>query len=260
MKFWSLCSGSSGNCTYIGDRDCGVLVDAGISAKRISQLLDMNGISGKSIAAIFVTHEHSDHICGLYTLAAKLGVPVVASQQTLSALENLRPITKFKTEIIDNKPFNIGDIEVIRFQTSHDCAGSSGYRFNFSSGKSAAVCTDLGIVTDEVRHGVLGSDIVLFESNHDLKMLKNGPYPPYLKLRIMGDNGHLSNNMCAAELSKMLESGTTRFVLGHLSQHNNLPLLAKNAATGALADINAVEDEDYILNIAAPTGNKVIYL
>lgn len=146
---------------------------------------------------------------------------------------------------------------VKRFSTLHDCEGSSGYTLLTADGRKISVCTDLGRVTDEVRNSLYGSDAVLIESNHDINMLKNGPYPPSLKIRILSDNGHISNNACAAELPELLRRGTKRFILGHLSRKNNSPLLALNAAEAALTDAGALNGTDYILTVAAPAGNGV---
>ena len=112
-------------------------------------------------------------------------------------------------------------------------------------------------MTDTVQQAIIGSDLVLLESNHDIEMLKKGPYPPQLKVRILSDKGHLSNNICAAELKTLLQNGTKRFILGHLSQHNNTPLLAKSCATAALMDLGAKIDKDYLLYVATPNNNGV---
>ena len=124
-------------------------------------------------------------------------------------------------------------------------------------GKKISVCTDLGVVTDGVRSAIKGSDAILIESNHDVEMLNRGPYPPELKMRILSDHGHISNNACDAELVRLLNSGTKRFILGHLSQKNNTPLLALSSAEAALADEGAKNGRDYLLSVAAPTGNRV---
>lgn len=260
-RFCTLYSGSTGNCTYIGSGERGIIVDAGASAKGIISMLEAKGISYESIAAIFITHEHSDHIKGLGALLKKINVPVAASSDTLSAVaEHCKlPAGTVFTQMED-KVNDFSGFQVCRFATSHDCEGSGGYTVITPDGKKISVCTDLGIVTDSVRRALLGSDLVLIESNHDLKMLKNGPYPPQLKLRIMSDSGHLSNNACAAELPALLNSGTARFVLGHLSMHNNLPSLAAAAARGALADLGAAENQDYILKVAPPQNGEMIYL
>lgn len=260
-RFCSLFSGSSGNSCFIGTKESGVLVDAGVPAGRIIKALALRGIPPESIKAIFITHEHSDHIKGLSVLSKKLGVPIAASAKTLNAVINSVNLPAGSKLIeIDKNEVEAAGIVARRFPTSHDCEGSSGYSFILPYGQKISVCTDLGTVTDEVRQGIRGSDLVLIESNHDLKMLKNGPYPPMLKIRIMSDSGHLSNNACAAELPALLNSGTTRFILGHLSLHNNLPQLAHNAAADSLISAGAHEDEDYILKIAGENGGELITL
>lgn len=258
-RFSPLFSGSSGNCTYIGGAESGILVDAGVSAKRICEALAERSIAPEKIKAVFVTHEHSDHIKGLAVLVKKYGMPIVASEQTLSAVMRATELPSGARLIeIDKNGMEIDGIAVNRFATSHDCEGSSGYCFGLPHGQKISVCTDLGIVTDEVRNAIRGSDLTLIESNHDLKMLKNGPYPPLLKMRIMSDCGHLSNIACAAELGELLESGTTRFILGHISQHNNLPELALTVSRDALCAVGAKENEDYILKAAPAQGGEII--
>lgn len=254
-----LFSGSSGNSTYIGGASGGILIDAGMSFKTIKEALIKSGSDIENIKAIAVTHEHYDHIKGLKVLLKQTKVPVIASEKTLKALETAQLIPESTKEIAaDNSELEIGDFIISRFATSHDCEGSSGYSVNFAGGKKITVCTDLGIISDEVRNALNKSDIVLIESNHDIDMLKRGPYPPKLKLRILSDKGHLSNTACAVELPELLNSGTTRFILGHLSRHNNLPMLAFSKAKSALADCGAEIDCDYILKIAKPSDNEVM--
>lgn len=257
-KICPLFSGSSGNCTYIGTQNGGVLVDAGASFKGICEALARAGGSIDEIAAVFVTHEHDDHIKGLKTLLNKTNATLFASEKTLEKLAEYDKIpAKSKAVIIDEKTLEIGGIVANRFATSHDCDGSSGYKFILPDKKQIAVCTDSGIITDEMHAQITGCDVVLLESNHDIQMLKNGPYPPHLKMRILSDRGHLSNNVCAAELPLLLKSGTTRIILGHLSQHNNTPMLAKATAEAALATEGAVLGRDYILTVAKPKENGV---
>lgn len=260
-RFCPLFSGSKANCTYIGGGDRGLLVDAGSSFARLKNALETNNIDLSSVGAVLITHSHTDHIGGLRVLLKKIKVPVIASGETLEYLENHEILaTDTKTVEIGENELDVCDMRVGFFETSHDAVGSGGYCVTLSDGNKLSVCTDLGIVTDSVRQAISGSSLVLLESNHDLKMLKNGPYPPELKMRIMSERGHLSNLAAAAELQRLLNSGTTRFVLGHLSQHNNLPTLAHSAATAALLDMGAKQNSDYILEIAAPEKNKVIYL
>lgn len=256
-----LFSGSTGNSTYISTEKTAILIDAGASAKTIAQQLSLCGGDIASIKAIAVTHEHSDHIKGLKPLLKKSGAMLLASEKTLESLINLDVVPACcKTVVLDNEYFQIGDIAINRFATSHDCEGSSGYTFMLPTNKKFSLCTDLGIITDEVSSALKGSELVLLESNHDVEMLKKGPYPPYLKVRIMGDKGHISNNTCAGALKKLFESGTEQFILGHLSQNNNTPVLARATAEASLMDLGAENGKDYILKVAFPSGNGVSVL
>lgn len=257
-----LFSGSTGNSTYIGTKYGGILIDAGASARALCEAIECAGGSYDEIAAVAVTHEHIDHIKGLKPILNKTGAVLIASPETAAALTDKIPAG---TSVITlgggtAKAAEIAGIHIERFATSHDCAGSSGFVFTLPEGKKIAVCTDLGVVTDGVRAALNGCDTVLIESNHDTEMLKKGPYPPELKLRIMSERGHISNNACAAELPGLLKSGTKRIILGHLSLKNNSPMLAKSCAEAALIDIGAENGRDYILTVAAPTGNRVTVL
>lgn len=257
-KICPLFSSSSGNSTYIGTQNGSVLVDVGGSFKGICEALVNSGGSIDEITAVLITHDHEDHIKGLKTFLNKTNAAVYASEKTLESLIEIGKIpAKAKMVVIDNNPLEIGGIIVNRFATSHDSVGSSGYSFILPDNKRVAVCTDSGIITDEIHKSILGSDLVLLESNHDIQMLKSGPYPPHLKVRILSDKGHLSNNACASELPMLLNSGTTRFILGHLSQHNNTPMLAKATAEAALLAAGAVSGKDCILTVARPKGNGV---
>lgn len=253
-----LFSGSTGNSTYIGTQNGGILIDAGASFKGICEALLRAGGNAEEIMAVAVTHEHSDHIKGLKTFLNKTGACLVTSVKTAEILAELDKIpANTKVIALDTDGVEIGGIAINRFATSHDCDGSSGFTFVLPDAKKIAVCTDLGVVTDEVRKNIIGSDLVLFESNHDIEMLKRGPYPPHLKMRILSEHGHISNNACAAELPKLLNSNTKRFILGHLSRHNNTPMLAKSCAESALMDLGAQNGRDYILSVAKPDYNGV---
>lgn len=259
-RLCTLFSGSSGNCSYISWAGGSVLVDAGASLKSIKREASLAGADLNNLKAVFVTHTHSDHISGLRVLLNNYNIPLVATKVTADILIN-EDLIPPKTEIIeiDGGAVQIADIEVSGFATSHDAEGSCGYTFLLPGEKKVAVCTDLGVVTEEVRNAVTGSNAVIIESNHDVTMLKNGPYPPYLKLRIMSDKGHLSNNACAAELPALINSGTTRFVLAHLSRKNNLPQIAFNTAKTAFA-LAGADESDYILKVAPVTAGEMLYL
>lgn len=253
-----LFSGSTGNCTYIASHGGAILVDAGGSYKAIVAALQNIGADIGDIKAIAVTHEHTDHIKGLKTLLKNTALPLIGSAETLESLAGCDKIpSDTKLIVADDTPIEVGSFILNRFSTSHDCNGSSGYTVTLPDGQRTAVCTDLGVMTDEVRNALYGCSTVLIESNHDIDMLKRGPYPAILKLRILSDNGHLSNNACAVELSRLLKGGTTRFILGHISRNNNLPTLALAAAKATLTEVGAVRDRDYILTAAKPDNNEV---
>ncbi len=252
-----IASSSSGNCTYIGHKTDGILVDAGISCKGIVDGLSAAAVDPSALRGIFITHEHIDHIQGLRVFTKKYKVPVFASVTTASALINAVPEIEDSLHIIE-APISVGELSVERFATSHDCEGSSGYVIHLPDGKRCAVCTDLGYVSAEVHSALTGCEALLFESNHDVAMLQKGSYPPHLKTRILSDKGHLSNVSASAELSKLVESGLTRIILGHLSRENNKPEIARSTARAALMDKGMVEDSDYSLYIAPPKCGKAI--
>ena len=254
-----LFSGSSGNSTYIASECGSLLIDIGVSFRAVTATLNAVGGSPEEISAVLITHEHTDHIKGLKTLLKHIKVPVLASEATLNTLVSLDIIPP-GAEVLsldEGNEAELGGFGITRFPTLHDCTGSSGYSVRTADGRKISVCTDLGKVTDSVRSAISGSDVILIESNHDIDMLKKGPYPPALKMRILSDNGHISNNACAAELPNLLKNGTRRFILGHLSRKNNSPLLAFNCAQAALVDCGAKDGVDYTLSVAAPTGNGV---
>lgn len=250
-RFCSLFSSSSGNSTFIGSGKSGILIDAGVSAKRLMQALAQRDIDPAALKGIFITHEHSDHIKGLRILASKFSIPVYATAGTLKMLEENNVLNgKFPCEVIGDIGVQAGDLIVKAFATPHDSVQSCGYTVEFSSGQRVAVATDIGRITQEVRKNLLGCDLVMLESNHDVGMLQNGPYPYALKKRILSDRGHLSNEDCAVMASELIKSGTTRLFLGHLSDENNFPDLAFQTSFSQIAtDTSAVNGRDYILSV-----------
>lgn len=252
----SLCSSSKGNATYIGSQQTGILIDAGLSLRQFSRSLAFSEIEPNAVKAIFITHEHSDHIKGLTSIAKFLQVPIYASRETLEYLVQKDVIPPGSTICeINRKQACIGGVQVKAFSTPHDSAHSLGYRLTFEEGgKTACICTDLGHVTDEVFANLKGSDFVLLESNYDPAMLQAGPYPWFLKERIASEQGHLSNKDCGRTLLSLFHEGTTKFLLGHLSEQNNRPELAYASALEQLAKTGAVPGEDYILSVARRQG------
>lgn len=256
--FCPLFSGSSGNSEYIGYGESGVLIDAGVSAKRLTDAMCSNSFDPHALLGIFITHEHSDHISGLRVFAKKYGVPVFCSEPTMNALLKDDKLAAEVSIIPFSSKVELGGFTVERFPTSHDCEGSSGYVVHTPDNKRIAVCTDLGYVSDDVSNAIDGCNLVMLESNHDVSMLRNGSYPYVLKQRIASDKGHLSNACCATELVKLIQSGTTRFVLGHLSKENNRPSLALDSAISFLKLSGYEYNKDYTIEVASPCDGKTV--
>lgn len=260
-RFSSLSSSSSGNCSYIGSAKGGVLIDAGVSAKQITLKLDCIGVNPVDIGAIFVTHEHSDHVRGLRVFASKHKIPVYATSGTVEALI-ASGVANGSFPVI---PVGADGVEVngqliVPFRTSHDSAQSCGYVVKTSDDRKIAVATDTGFITNETNEAVKGCDLILAESNHDIGMLRNGPYPYMLKRRILSDVGHLSNIDCSKFVSELVENGTTRVILGHLSKENNIPELAFQTTKSALDCAGAVQFKDYILKVAGSDEVETVVL
>ncbi len=232
-------SGSTGNCCLIRHRGEGVLIDAGISARRIRAGLAEAACAPGALRAILITHEHTDHIQGLRVFLKSAPVPVYAPEAVAAALcrevpgaaSSIRPIAP-------ETPLRLGPFEITAFPTPHDTPQSAGYRLS-AGGASIAVATDTGCVTDVMRRYLAGADIALIEANHDEQLLLDGPYPPALKRRILSSRGHLSNADCASLAAYLAGTGVRTLILGHLSRENNDPALALRTVRGAVADLEA---------------------
>lgn len=259
-RLYPLFSGSSGNCYYFCSGGSGIIIDAGRSARQILGALHDNDINEKSVKAIFITHEHGDHISGLNTLASRLKVPVYATEGTFEYLRQRGKLERRnKYIILDKDSVTAGEMTVKKFATSHDSAESCGFVINLPDGRSLAVATDLGYLSEEVITALTGCTAIVIESNHDERMLKNGPYPYYLKRRILSNVGHLSNDACGTVLPKLVKKGTTRIVLAHLSAENNMPEIAEQSALLALSEHGMKTDIDFCLSVApVVTGGEVI--
>lgn len=229
MKLCSIASGSSGNCIYVGSNNTNLLVDAGVSAKRIEYGLSDIDIIPDTIQGILITHEHSDHISGLGILARKYHIPIYATYETVRALQQIKSLGDVPHELYNyvkpNETFFINDICVEPFSTSHDASNPVCYTMQ-SEGHKIGVATDLGKYDDYIVAKLEGSEILLIEANHDVNMLMVGKYPYYLKQRILGDRGHLSNDTSADLISKLLHPGLQYIALAHLSKENNYEELA----------------------------------
>lgn len=229
MRMCSIASGSSGNCIYVGSDKTHLLVDAGISKKRIEEGLRELEIKGEELSGILITHEHSDHIQGLGVFSRKYEIPIYATQGTIEGIKSYSGLGKMPDGLLNpiqiDKTFTLGDIQIDPFAISHDANEPSGYRCECGD-KSAAVATDLGIYTDYIVEKLKGLDAVLLEANHDVHMLEVGAYPYYLKRRILGEKGHLSNELSGRLLCDILHDDLKYIVLGHLSKENNYARLA----------------------------------
>lgn len=254
-RFCPLFSGSKGNCIAVGGADSFILIDAGVSAKRTAEALRERGLDICRLTGIFVTHEHSDHIGGVRVLASKYHLPVFANRATLAELERNGHLAGTGGGVVcpDEGITHYG-MTVTPFRTSHDTVQSCGYVVRTADGRRAAVATDTGCVTEEMNTALSGCDLVYIESNHDVGMLMNGSYPPTTKQRILSTVGHLSNEACAVELQYLASTGTTRFILGHISEENNTAALASAAASGALSALRLREGIDYTLAVTPSCG------
>lgn len=238
MRMCSIASGSSGNCIYVGSGQTHLLVDTGISKKKIEEGLAKLDVKGEEINGILVTHEHIDHIQGLGVFSRKYGVPIYATKGTLKGIEAYKNLGKMPEglyrEIAVDKKFSIGDLEIDPFAISHDAKEPSGYRIDYhiknpmhQLKKSVAIATDLGVYDEYIIKKLKHLDAVLLEANHDVHMLQVGPYPYHLKQRVLSDRGHLSNELTGRLLCNILHKDLKHIMLGHLSKENNYDELAK---------------------------------
>ena len=237
MRIVTFASGSTGNCCLVSDGGVNVLIDAGISARRIVQGLGVLGLAPQDVCGVLITHEHSDHISGLPVLVKRTGMRIFAPSELGEVLRRVKPEL---SESIDYIPHDgglcVGDVRITAFPTPHDASASFGYRIEGS--EVFAFATDTGHISDELLEGLQGADTVVIEANHDKVMLKNGPYPPLLKQRVLSKHGHLSNDDCAKLACLLADSGTRQIILGHLSQQNNTPEAAETAVAEALSGRN----------------------
>lgn len=242
MKICCLYSGSRGNSAYINAGGARILIDAGKSAKALCSALRDIEVDIDTIDAIFVTHEHRDHISALQNLSHKHSIPIyilLSSAEVFYGLQDERLCNNLALQMKAPFTVNVKGLKISSVRTSHDSRASVGYRLDFAENGeeySIGYVTDTGIVTEDMREKLKGCLAVVMESNHDIEMLKNGPYPPELKQRIASSHGHLSNKDAAAFIATLCASGTKYVMLAHLSEENNLPQIAYNEAFAAISD------------------------
>lgn len=257
MKLCSLSSGSSGNCTYVGSGHANILVDAGISGKRIEYGLNCIEIKPADLEGILVTHEHSDHIQGIGVMARRYHTPIYGTKETLQAICRIKSIGEIPAEllrpVLPDEGFYINDIYVEPFATSHDAVNPVCYTFT-SEGHKIGMATDLGVYDDYIISRLSGSEILLMEANHDENMLLAGAYPYHLKQRILGNRGHLSNENSGRLLARILHEKIKYITLAHLSKENNFEDLAYETVrieiNKAIADTALTLKTDSLLSVA----------
>lgn len=262
-KLCPLFSGSKGNSYYIGSSGKAILIDAGRSAKQLDEILLLNGLDVSSIKAIFVTHEHIDHVGALRVFATRHNIEIYASTGTITELEKTGTLNnKTKYHDISEEVIDMGPFGVQSFHTSHDSAESLGFYVQTDDDTKISIVTDLGYVSEEVRLAISDSDVLVIESNHDITTLQNGPYPYELKRRILSQKGHLSNDACAKELVNMVKKCTKHILLGHLSNENNSPELALETSICELRQNGIIKDEDYTIDVSPVkniTNKKILF-
>ena len=250
MIFSSLYSGSSGNSIFVSGEKSKILVDVGMPGKKIDEALMKIGENPSDINGIFITHEHSDHIKGVGILSRKYDIPIYEYDKTWSAMEkSLGKIKEHNIKIMDRRStVDIGDLSIKSFVIPHDAISPVGYTIS-NKEKKVSIATDFGVFTEEIFDNIKESQAILLECNHDVNMLKYGPYPYNLKRRILSEVGHLSNDDCGAALVNLAKYGIGKnILLGHLSKTNNQPDLALQTVLNVIEENGLKEGQD--INIA----------
>ncbi len=256
-KICILFSSSKGNCTYIKYGDDEILIDCGVSARSIENALKSIGTGLKNISAIFITHEHNDHICGLGTITKYYNIPIYAPEASCNYIYERMPSHKPLIALCNGKAVELKSLALCPIATPHDARGSVGFRIRAGEEK-IGYFTDIGHLSEGVLRGLSGCERVIIESNHDIEMLKSGPYPYQLKQRILGERGHLSNELCARLLPHLANHGARSFALAHLSEENNRTEIAYNESLASLCEsgfeVNTESKESLKLVVASVCG------
>ncbi len=254
LKFCSLYSGSTGNSLLVQSKNTNILIDAGVSCKKITDALENINVNVNDISAILVTHEHTDHIQGLGTLSKKYNIPVFATSKTWDNMKEQ------KEKISDNnikyfnisEDFEIEDLIIKSFKTPHDAADSCGFSI-INNNTKISIATDLGHIDNKIFDSLSGSKFIMLEANYEPEILKYSHYPFALKQRILGENGHLSNHIAGQTLAHLVDSGLESAILGHLSKENNFPKLAYESALEELSNYGVSKD---FINLTVANRDK----
>lgn len=261
LNFCSLYSGSSGNSLFVETKNTKILIDAGVSSKRIENALQDIGVEPSKLDGILVTHEHTDHVQGLGTFSKKFNVPVFANQETLDAMPKQTDKiaeSNLKTFKVTDK-FSIGDLEIKPFSIPHDAANPCGYNI-FKDNKKISIATDIGHMTNDILKNLEESLFIMLESNYDPEVLRCSSYPFKLKSRIAGPTGHLPNEMAGKTISHLLKSGLKNAMLGHLSKESNFPELAYQTVVDELIANNYDANSLHLSVASRDAHSKIIKL
>ncbi len=242
IKFCNLYSGSTGNCTFVSCNNTNILIDAGVSCLKVSKALAEINMSLENIDAIIISHEHIDHTKGITNICKKYSIPVYASIKTWNALESLSVQSGCREFFTPEEEFTIGDLKVFPFSIPHDAVDPCAFSI-YGDGKKLTIATDMGHITDKILAQMENSDILLLESNYDKETLKCSSYPFFLKQRIEGNLGHLSNEVASKAICHLCQNGVSHVILGHLSKENNFPELAYQTVLNEL-QLNHVNSYD----------------
>ncbi len=250
FRFCSLYSGSSGNSLFVETNNTKILIDAGESAKKITEALSLINVDINDLDAILVTHEHSDHVKGLGTISKKYDIPIYANTKTWDAMpeQSSKVLDNNKKYFIPSESFDIGDLKIRPFEIPHDAANPCGFNI-FHDNTKMSIATDIGHMTSNVIHKLEDSSFLLLESNYDPNILKCSKYPYQLKERIAGPNGHLPNSEAGKTISYLLNSGLKNVMLGHLSKENNFPELAYKTVIDELIE-NKFNENNLNISVA----------
>ena len=262
FNFCSLYSGSTGNCLLVQTKETNILIDAGISQKKIQSALESFSLSFEDINAIVVTHEHSDHVQNVGSISKKYNIPVFINIETLNAIpaQKDKILDENKKIFIPNKHFKIKDLELRGFNIPHDAVNPCGFNI-YHDNKKITIATDIGHMDNQLLSNLKDSSFILLESNYDPDILKYGRYPYKLKERILGPKGHLSNDTSAKTIVKLAQDGILKnAMLGHLSKENNFPELALKTVTNELENQNITNKDIHITVADRNIPSKLIKL
>lgn len=251
IKYCSLGSGSSGNCHYVGYKNTNILIDAGLSGKKISTGLSDIGVNPEKLKGIFITHEHSDHIKGVGILSRKYDLPIYVNYNTWLAIEEKVGKIDLKNVVIfeNDKVYELDDILIKPFSITHDAVDPVGFSLINERDEKISIATDIGHISENIRNNVIGSKLVVLESNYDKEMLLMGSYTYSLKKRVMSNIGHLSNEDAAKFAVDLINNGTEDILLAHLSRENNFPALAYETSNHILTENGMKIGSDVLLDV-----------